>query len=74
MREGSSRGLAREVLKFLSPPFPGVSIIFCFLDRASVLAFLGEQTALVVVCVDCTVSSGEDRFTGCVGGIEGMFL
>ncbi len=44
-------------------------------DRgASVLAFVGEQIALVVVWGGCSVSSGEGRLVGCVDGIDGMFI
>ena len=41
---------------------------------ASVLAFFGEQTALLVVCGGCTVSSGEGLLAECVGGIDRMVL
>ncbi len=41
---------------------------------SSVLAFFGEETALVVVFGGCSVSSGKEHLVGCVGGIDGMFL
>ena len=42
--------------------------------RVSVLAFFGEQGALVVLWGGCSVGSGAGHLVGCVGGGGGRFL
>ena len=51
----------------------GWAVGFCFL-KVSVLAFFGEQAALVVLCGGCSVGSGAGCLVGCVGGGGGRFL
>ena len=51
----------------------GCVVGFCCL-RLSVLAFLGEQGDLVVLCGWCSVGSGAERLVGRVGGGGGRLL
>ena len=51
----------------------GCVVGFCCL-RVSVLAFFGEEGALVILCGRCSVGSGAGRLVGRVGGGGGRLF